>query len=269
VNRIVNLAIAMNVQNPEFLTGNAGLSYPYYPVFNTMSGGRFTRWFDTFAELKTFNETYLYQDAPAVGNTIGWNFRGPETGYYNVEHHVVLQIGIRRGLPNATVAGLDNAAAAGEAGIVVLAVPFSAQAAILKSIRAALKNAILVDATVPLAASVGGRATRLLGVREGSAAQAARDLVPGIPVLSAFHNVSAEMLHDLSATLDCDVLMCGDDAAAKERLSALVKLIPGLRPLDAGPLEMSRIVEGVTALLISLNRRYKVHHSGIRITGVG
>ena len=176
---------------------------------------------------------------------------------------------VKAAVANATVAGLDNAAAAGEAGIVVLAVPFSAQAAILKSIRAALKNAILVDATVPLAASVGGRATRLLGVREGSAAQAARDLVPGIPVLSAFHNVSAEMLHDLSATLDCDVLMCGDDAAAKERLSALVKLIPGLRPLDAGPLEMSRIVEGVTALLISLNRRYKVHHSGIRITGVG
>jgi len=176
---------------------------------------------------------------------------------------------VKAAVPNATVAGLDNAAAAAQAGIVVLAVPFSAQAAILKSIRAALKNAILVDATVPLAASVGGRATRLLGVREGSAAQAARDLVPGIPVLSAFHNVSAEMLHDLSATLDCDVLMCGDDAAAKERLSALVKLIPGLRPLDAGPLEMSRIVEGVTALLISLNRRYKVHHSGIRITGVG
>ena len=176
---------------------------------------------------------------------------------------------VKAAVPNATVAGLDNAAAAGAAGIVILAVPFSAQATILKSIKAALKNAVLVDATVPLAASVGGRPTRLLGVWEGSAAQAARDLVPGIAVLSAFHNVSAEALHDLSATLDCDVLICGEDAAAKERLSGLVKLIPGLRPLDAGPLEMSRIVEGVTALLISLNRRYKVHHSGIRITGVG
>lgn len=176
---------------------------------------------------------------------------------------------VKAALPNATVAGLDNAAAAGEAGIVILAVPFSAQAAILKSIRPALRNAVLVDATVPLAASVGGRPTRLLGVWEGSAAQAARDLVPGIPVLSAFHNVSAEALHDLSAKLDCDVLICGDDAAAKDRLSGLVKLIPGLRPLDAGPLEMSRIVEGITALLVSLNRRYKVHHSGIRITGIG
>jgi 8-hydroxy-5-deazaflavin:NADPH oxidoreductase len=107
-----------------------------------------------------------------------------------------------------------------------------------------------------------------LGVWEGSAAQATRDLLPGVAVVSAFHNISAEVLHDLSATPDCDVLICGDDAAAKERLSALVKLIPGLRPLDAGSLEMSRIVEGITALLISLNRRYKTHHSGIRITGV-
>jgi NADPH-dependent F420 reductase len=176
---------------------------------------------------------------------------------------------VKAAVPNATVAGLDNAAAAAQAGIVILAVPFSAQAAILKSSRAMLKNAVLVDATVPLAASVGGRPTRLLGVWEGSAAQAARDLMPGTPVLSAFHNVSAQALHDLSAKLDCDVLICGDDATAKERLSGLVKLIPGLRPLDAGPLEMSRIVEGITALLISLNRRYNVHQSGIRITGVG
>jgi NADPH-dependent F420 reductase len=176
---------------------------------------------------------------------------------------------VKAAVPNATVAGLDNAAAAAQAGIVILAVPFSAQAAILKSSRAMLKNAVLVDTTVPLAASVGGRPTRLLGVWEGSAAQAARDLMPGTPVLSAFHNVSAQALHDLSAKLDCDVLICGDDATAKERLSGLVKLIPGLRPLDAGPLEMSRIVEGITALLISLNRRYNVHQSGIRITGVG
>ena len=175
---------------------------------------------------------------------------------------------VKAAVPKATVAGSDNAAAAAQASIVILAVPFSAQAAILKSIRSALKNAILVDATVPLAASVGGRPTRLLGVWEGSAAQAARNLVPGISVVSAFHNVSADALRDLSATLDCDVLICGDDAAAKEKLSALIKLLPGLRPLDAGPLEMSRIVESMTALLISLNRHYKTHHAGIRITGI-
>src|SRR6185503_16491816 len=140
--------------------------------------------------------------------------------------------------------------------------------AILKSIKPALKSAILVDATVPLAATVGGRPTRMLGVWEGSAAQAARELVPGVPVVSAFHNVSADVLQDLSATPDCDILICGDDAAAKERVSALVKLIEGLRPVDAGALEMSRIVESLTALLIAINRRHKVHHCGIRITGL-
>jgi NADPH-dependent F420 reductase len=177
---------------------------------------------------------------------------------------------VKAAVPNATVAGLDNAAAAAQAGIVILAVPFSAQAAILKSLKPVMKTGILIDATVPLAASIGGKATRTLGVWEGSAAQAARDLLlPGVAVVSAFHNVSAEALHDLSAKLDCDVLICGDDPAAKDRLSGLVKLIPGLRPLDAGPLEMSRVVEGITALLVSLNRRYKVHQSGIRITGIG
>jgi hypothetical protein len=175
---------------------------------------------------------------------------------------------VKDALPNAAIGGFDNAWAAAQASIVVLAVPFPAQAGIIKSIRGALKTAILVDASVPLAATVGGRPTRMLGVWEGSAAEQAAELVPGVPVISAFHNLSAEMLHDLSMKLDCDILICGDDAAAKERLAALVKLIPGLRPLDAGPLEMSRIVESMTALMISLNRRYKTHHSGIRITGL-
>jgi NADPH-dependent F420 reductase len=175
---------------------------------------------------------------------------------------------VRSLVPDANVHGAENPAAAAEAGIVVLAVPFPAEAGILKTIKPALKSAILVDASVPLAASIGGRPTRMLSVWEGSAAQQAAGLVPGVPVVSAFHNLSAEMLHDLNQPLDGDILICGDDAAAKERVSALVKLIPGLRPLDAGPLEMSRVVESLTALLISLNRRYKTHHAGIRITGL-
>ena len=176
---------------------------------------------------------------------------------------------VKEAVPNAVIGGFDNAWATAQASIVVLTVPFPAQAGILKSLKGALKNAILVDASVPLAATVGGRPTRMLGVWEGSAAQQAAGLAPGVPVVSALHNLSAEMLHDLNMTLDCDILICGDDAAAKERVAALVSLIPGLRPLDAGPLEMSRIVEGITALLISLNRRYKTHHAGIRITGIG
>src|SRR6266850_2045159 len=87
-------------------------------------------------------------------------------------------------------------------------------------------------------------------------------------VLAVFHNVSAEVLNDVSAVPDCDVLICGDDQAAKETLFSYVKLIPGLRPIDAGPLEMARIVESITALLISVNQRHRVKHSGIRITGL-
>ncbi len=168
-----------------------------------------------------------------------------------------------------SVSGLENLQAAAQASIVVLAVPFSAQAGILKNIKGSLQGAILVDTTVPLAATVGGKASRMLGVWQGSAAAQARELTPaGISVLSAFHNVSAEVLQDLSATPDCDILVCGDDENAKKTFFPLVKSIPGLRPVDAGPLEMSRIVESITALLISLNLRHKLHHAGIRITGL-
>ena len=172
-------------------------------------------------------------------------------------------------LQDVLVSGFENAQACSQASIVVLAVPFPAQAGILKSIRDSLKDSVLVDTTVPLAATIGGRATRLLGVWQGSAAAQARELAPtGTPVLAAFHNVSAEVLQDLSATPDCDILVCGDDKPAKETLFSVVKLIPGLRPVDAGPLEMARVVESITALLISVNSRYHVHHSGIRITGL-
>jgi NADPH-dependent F420 reductase len=120
-----------------------------------------------------------------------------------------------------------------------------------------------------LATALGGKVTRLVGVWEGSAAEAARALVPpAIPVLSAFHSVSADVLQDLNTQADCDILVCGDDKGAKERLFPLIGLIGGLRAVNAGPLEMARLVEGITPLLIGLNRRYKGSHSGIRITGI-
>jgi NADPH-dependent F420 reductase len=87
-------------------------------------------------------------------------------------------------------------------------------------------------------------------------------------VVAAFHNVSADLLQDLNAEPDCDILLCSDDAAAKERVAALARRIEGLRPIDAGPLEMARIVEGITTLLIGLNRRVKGAHAGIKITGL-
>ena len=126
---------------------------------------------------------------------------------------------------------------------------------------------ILVDTTVPLAASVGGRATRTLGVWQGSAAQQASELVPeGVAVVAAFHNLSAELLMR-EGPVDSDVIVCADDKLAGERVRHLARKIPGVRALDGGKLETARIVEQITALLISLNIRLK-GHSGLRITGL-
>lgn len=167
------------------------------------------------------------------------------------------------------IRGIENTQAAKEAPVVVLTVPISAHAPTVKAIRGYLKEAIFVDTTVPLAAALGGRSTRMLNLWQGSAAAQARELIPAAtPVLAAFHSISGNLLQDLSVKPDCDILICGDDEAAKKRFSPLVNLIPGLRSIDAGPLEMSRIVESMTALLISVNRRYRVRHSGIRITGL-
>lgn len=175
---------------------------------------------------------------------------------------------IRASIAEANITGAANADAAAQAGIVVLTVPFAAQAGTLNGIKQAFAGGILVDTTVPLAAAVGGRATRVLGVWEGSCAQAAQALLPDTRVISAFHNVSAELLHDLDTVPDCDIFLCGNDAEAKLKVASLVNLIPGLRALDAGGLEMSRICESMTALLISLNRRYKTRRSGFRVTGI-
>ena len=168
----------------------------------------------------------------------------------------------------AEVSGAENEAACRSADIVVLTVPFAAQAETLKRLKPALHaGQILVDATVPLAASVGGRATRTLGVWQGSAAEQAAELVPeGVSVVAAFHNVSAEVLqHD--GQVDCDVIVCGDDKQAAERVRQLARKIPGVRALDGGRLENARVVEQITALLIGLNIRHK-GMAGLRITGL-
>ena len=121
---------------------------------------------------------------------------------------------------------------------------------------------------MPLAAAVSGKATRSLGVWQGSAAQQAQEMVPeGVTVVSALHTISAPILADPSHELAEDVLICGDRKADKARVARIVELIPGLRAVNAGPLEAARIVEQLTPLLISINSRYKTH-AGIRITGL-
>jgi len=120
---------------------------------------------------------------------------------------------------------------------------------------------------VPLAASVGGRASRTLGVWQGSAAQQAAELVPkGVSLVAAFHNLSAELLNG-DAPIDCDVIVCSNDADAAQLTRELAAKIPGVRALDGGPLQNARIVEQITALLIGMNIRHK-GHAGIRISGL-
>ncbi len=168
------------------------------------------------------------------------------------------------------VGGMENAEAAKAANIIILTVPFAAQIGILRSIRDSFKPGdILVDVTVPLATAIEGKPTRTLGVWQGSAAEQAAELVPnGMKVVSAFNNVSAEQLQDLKSKVECDVIVCGDDAEAKRTVMGLVEELPGARPVDGGPLENARIVEQLTALLVSINIRYGVSSAGVRITGI-
>ncbi|HKR86332.1 MAG TPA: NADPH-dependent F420 reductase [Terriglobales bacterium] len=168
----------------------------------------------------------------------------------------------------ADISGADNTVACAAADIVVLTVPFDAHSETLKHLTPSFRpGQILVDATVPLAASIGGKPTRTLGVWQGSAAQQAAELVPdGVVVVAAFHSVSAELLN-IDQAIECDVIVCSDDKEAGKKVRNLARMIPGIRAIDGGKLENARIVEQITALLIGLNIRYK-GHSGIRITGL-
>jgi NADPH-dependent F420 reductase len=176
----------------------------------------------------------------------------------------------RKAAPGAgEVEGLENAEAARRGPVVFLTVPFRNQSENLTNLREALEpGQIVVDCTVPLAAAVSGRATRSLGVWQGSAAQQAQEMVPdGVTVISALHTVSAPVLGDPEAELGEDVLVCGDRKADKARVARLIETIPGLRAVNAGALEAARIAEQLTPLLISVNTRYKTH-AGIRLTGL-
>jgi hypothetical protein len=172
-------------------------------------------------------------------------------------------------IPDGEFRGDENAEAVQGAEIVILSVPFRSQSETLTNLKNALNpDQLVVDATVPLAAAVSGKATRTLGVWQGSAAQQAQEMVPeGVRVVSAFHSVSAALLTDLHHDLDEDVLVAGDRKADKARLIALVDRIEGLRAVDCGPLEMARILEQTTPLLISINVRHKTR-AGIKITGL-
>jgi NADPH-dependent F420 reductase len=172
-------------------------------------------------------------------------------------------------IPEAKVVGLENGDAVGSAPIVVVAVPFSGFVPIYKSISERVSpETIVVDATVPVEASLGGKATHVFGVWEGSAAQLGLAFLPkGTKMCAGFHSLAASALRDLGAPLEGDVLVCGNKDG-KLSVRDLVEAIPDLRYVDAGPLENARIIEPITALLIGLNHRYHTGHAGIHITGL-
>ncbi len=181
---------------------------------------------------------------------------------------------VRQAVPEAQaqgqVEGLLNPEAAAQANVVVLTVPLAAQIPIVKSVREHLRpGTIFVDATVLSGAALGDRIAHVVTPWAGSAAQQAAAYLPAqVLVVSAFHCLSAVALADLSHLVDSDVLVCGDSVEAKAVVKELVEKIAGARAIDAGPLENSRFAENVAALLISLNLRHKVKHSGVRITGI-
>lgn len=195
-------------------------------------------------------------------------------------HHVVIgsrdagrgaDAGVKasEALGGAEVDGTGNAAAAAAADMVFVTVPFAAQAEIYRSIKGSLRPAaVVLDATSPLATAVGGKAWEVLRPWAGSAAEQARVILgPDVRLVAGFHTIAASALKDLASAIDSDVLLCGDDDEAKASVGELFEEIPGLRWVDCGALSMARITETLTALLINVNRRYKVHDAGFRISG--
>ncbi|HTF36387.1 MAG TPA: NADPH-dependent F420 reductase [Myxococcota bacterium] len=177
---------------------------------------------------------------------------------------------VKAAIPGADVVGVGNAEATRCAPIVILSVPFEHAAATVKAIKASLgAGQIVVSMGVPLATAIGDAAVRTIGVWQGSCAELVASLLPdGVHTVSAFQNVSAHRLRDLSHSVECDVVVSGT-AEPRRAVMGLCALVPGLRAVDGGPLSNARIVESITALLIGLNLRLKVPAGiGIRFTGL-
>jgi len=163
------------------------------------------------------------------------------------------------------VIGAANPVAAAAGDVVFIAVPWAAHEATLRSLTNELAGRIVVDLVNPLEFDKQG--PKGLHVPEGSAAQQAQALLPSCRVVSGFHHISAKLLLDESTGVDTDILVCGDDLDAKQRVLDLAALIPGARALDAGPLRLAGWLEGLTAVLLSINRRYHTS-AGIHLTRI-
>jgi 8-hydroxy-5-deazaflavin:NADPH oxidoreductase len=189
-------------------------------------------------------------------------------GSRSLERALEAETRLKELAPKGDFKGLVNAEAVAGAKVVFITVPFRNQSETYTNLKNFLKpGQIVVDASVPLAATVSGKATRMLGIWQGSAAEQAEEMCPsGVGVVSALHTISAKTMR-AGFEIEQDVLLCGNSTDEKATVSEILNRIPGLRCVDCGPLERSRLVEPISALLIGLNARYKAQ-TGLKIVGL-
>jgi NADPH-dependent F420 reductase len=172
---------------------------------------------------------------------------------------------IRARLPQADVRGAENAAAAREADVIIVTVPYDGHKETLELLRDHIAAKIVIDAVVPL--DLGRSLVSVLPLEEGSVAQQAQSVLPQARVAAGFQHINAERLADLDAPLDADVVVCSDDSDAKRTAMALAEKMKGVRALDGGGLTNARYLEETTALLVTLSRIYNAR-VGVRFTGI-
>lgn len=201
------------------------------------------------------------------GLALRWAQAGEEViiGSRQKEKGEKVAVELNQELGKELLRGTDNVTAAAAAEVVVLTVPYPAHVSTLETVKAQLKGKVFVDVSVPLDPE---NARRVVMPSAGSAAEEAQQVLgPEVKVVGALQNVSAHLLRDLNAVIDCDVLVCGSDKDARATVIQLIERL-GIHAIDVGPLEAARQIEPITALLIRLNIRYKIHSAGLRITGL-
>ncbi|WP_423792954.1 NADPH-dependent F420 reductase [Methanocaldococcus indicus] len=164
---------------------------------------------------------------------------------------------VKKLVKDAKVEGKGNIEAVKEADVIILSVPYEYVLSTLKDLKEYLKNKIVVSVVVPLSTVIGDSPEKPLFPYDGSVAEMIQNYLKDSKVVGAFQNISYKSLRDLDNKVDADVLVCGDDEEAKKIVIEIANKIDGVRGIDAGKLEMSRIVEGLTPLLIGINKRYK------------
>ena len=172
---------------------------------------------------------------------------------------------IRNLAPRLEVIGEENHRVAQDTNLVFIVVPYAGHREVLDQLRELLIGKTVVDVVAPLTFSRGH--AKAISVAAGSAAEEAQSILPASRVVAAFHNISAPLLLQPDAIIDCDVVVCSDDPEAKREVMDLAELIRDVRAIDGDGLECARYLESLTALLINVNRIYK-GHSMIRITGI-